>query len=476
MKMRIFALLFLALMIPQLTSAQATPEEEHVIQRAYARLSMATEVKGVEDSQATNQDQLNTELAGKVLQFQITSLSGGPTSEILDTPVVSLVSLTGDVLDVSTGETVNTNAITKTQVREPGANAHWVKSHDAFDQRSPLTFKEALSETGLPSANRYVQVSLIVTLAGRSRTYNSLFLFDAKGNASALDPVVGSSAVNHFVLRPVYPHMLMETDYYSSRAVTRVWLAAKQVLNCSSVEKSECCDLPAVRCGISQADLASLNAKPVSAASAAKLTVTPNDGIPGEGGPNATNCPASNFNYPLTPYNASDTNQHIDGNHSMVGDSYGTCTYANPPNGALCLTHATASITANMGESGSVTTPFSWHITGSSYTNSTADSIGGVATPTAIAAGAVQSCVAGLCTVTVGISGPGGSISFPATSVWTHSENYQATCGAVYGTAPPPGGGGPPVCIGDGCGGGGDKPLVVPKPITVPAEPLHRTD
>ena len=274
------SLLFFALMIPQLASAQATPEEEHLIQRTYARLAMATEVKGVEDSQATNQAQLNTELAGKVLQFQITSLSGGPTSEILDTPVASLVSLTGDVLDVSTGETVNTNAITKTQVREPGANAHWVKSHEAFDRRSPLTFKEALSHTGLPSANRYVQVSLIVTLAGRSRAYNSLFLFDAKGNVNAIDPVVGSSAVNHFVLKPVYPHMLMENDYYSSNSVTRAWLATKQVTNCSTGEKSECCDVPVMRCGISQADLNSLNAKPVSVVSDAKGTVTPDDGTP----------------------------------------------------------------------------------------------------------------------------------------------------------------------------------------------------
>jgi hypothetical protein len=283
MKMRIFAfvLLFLPLVIPQLASAQATTEEEHVIRRAYARLSMATEVTVVEVSQATNQDQLKTELDGKVLQLQITSLHGGSLSEILDTPVVSLVSLTGDVLDVSTGETVNTNAITKTEVREPGAKAHWVKSQDAFNhQRPSVTFKEALSETGLPSANRYVQVSLIVTLAGRSRTYNSLFLFDAKGNANAIDLVVGSSAVNHFVLQPVYPHMLMEADYYTSNPVSRAWLATKQIPNCSTEEKSECCDLPAVRCGISQADLASLNAKSVSVVSDAKGTVTPNDGTP----------------------------------------------------------------------------------------------------------------------------------------------------------------------------------------------------
>jgi hypothetical protein len=265
MKMRafMFVSMFLALMIPQFASAQVRPEEDHVIRRAYARLSMATEIKGVEDSQATNQDQLKTELDGKALQFQIATLSGGSMSEISDAPVVSLVSLTGDVLDVGPGETVNTNVDTKTQVREQGANARWADSHEAFDHRSPLTFKEVLSETGLPSATRYVQVSLIVTLAGRSRAYNSLFLFDAKGNASALDPIVGSSAVNHFILQPVYPHLLMETDHYTRNSITRSWLATKQIPSCSNTEKSECCDLPAVRCGISQADVYRLNAKPV---------------------------------------------------------------------------------------------------------------------------------------------------------------------------------------------------------------------
>ncbi len=249
---------FLVLMIPQCASAQVTPEEDHVIRRTYARLSMASEVKGVEDSQATNQDQLKTELDTKALQFQITSLNGGSTSEILDTPLVSLVSLAGNVLDVATGETVNANADTKTQIREQGANARWVESHDALDQRSPLTLK-MYSHTELPSANRYVQVALIVTLAGRSRAYNSLFLFDAEGNASAIDPVVGSSAVNHFILHQVYPHILLETDHYTKNPVTRAWLTTKQVANCSSGEKSECCDLPAARCGISQADASNLN-------------------------------------------------------------------------------------------------------------------------------------------------------------------------------------------------------------------------
>jgi hypothetical protein len=288
MKMRILALLFLALMIPQLASAQATPAEEHVVRRTYARLTMATEIKGVEDSKATNQSQLKTELNDKILQFQITSLTGGSMSEILDTPVDSLLSMTGDVLGVSKGETVSNNTITNVKTREPGADAHWVKSQEAFDHRSPLKFKDALSETGLPLATRYVQVSLIVTLAGRSRTYNSLFLFDAKGNASVIDLVVGSSAVNYFILQPVYPHILMENDYYTGNSVTRSWLATKQVSNCSTGEKSECCDVPVMRCGISQADLNSLNAKPVSVVSDAKGTVTPNDGTPGEGGPTVT--------------------------------------------------------------------------------------------------------------------------------------------------------------------------------------------
>jgi hypothetical protein len=250
---------FLALMVPKCASAQVTPEEDHVIRRSYARLSMASEVRGVEVSQATNQAQLKTELDRKAIQFQITSLKGGSISEILDTPLVSLLSLTGNVLDVSPGETVSINADTKTQVREPGASARWVESHDTLDQRSALTLKDVLSHTELPSANRYVQVALIVTLAGRSRAYNSLFLFDVGGNASAIDLVAGSSAVNHFMLLQVYPHILLETDYYTKNPATRAWLTTKQVANCSSGEKSECCDLPAARCGISQADASNLN-------------------------------------------------------------------------------------------------------------------------------------------------------------------------------------------------------------------------
>ena len=75
---------------------------------------MATGIKGVnEDSKATNQSQLKTELNDKILQFQITSLTGGSMSEILDTPVDSLLSMTGDVLlGVSKGETVSNNTIT----------------------------------------------------------------------------------------------------------------------------------------------------------------------------------------------------------------------------------------------------------------------------------------------------------------------------------------------------------------------------
>lgn len=443
--------------IAQSLPAQVAASDDVIVRRAYSRLALATEIEAIEFSQATTADSLKVDVADKVLEVQITSLTGGPISDVSGRPFTSLVHhLNGDVLLVSPGSTVHKEG-NSTYV-EQAASAKWVEAHpEALPDT--LTVKEVLAGSDIPLANRYVEVSLSVTLAGKSRAYQSLFFFDHNGGVLAVDSVIGNSALTHFATQPVYPNILLKSPYYSNKPATQLWMKGKQVSGCSDANPAECCD--STTCGVHASDV-----KPLEAA--AFDDPMPQSEVPAP----PVSCSQTNYNLGLIPYTDTDLTSHVTGNHNMVGDKYGYCVYSQPPSGAMCATVAQATISAGMNETGTVTPVLYLHETGSNHVNATAAGIGGIATPAALAGGAVESCLAGLCSVSVGISGPGGSISFPSKTVWTDAETFTMACGASYGVPQGGGGGGPPVfpCIVDGDCPPGDKPTIVPVKVTMPVK------
>lgn len=244
-------------LIAQFLPAQVTASDDAIVRLTYSRLVLATEIEAVEFSQATTADSLKSEMAGKALQVQISSLTGGPISDVAGRPINSLVHyLNGDVLSVSPGSTVHKEG-DNTYIQQI-ASAEWVEAHpEALPDT--LTVREVLAQSTIPLANRYVEVSLSVTLAGKSRGYQSLFLFDPKGDVLAVDSVVGNSALTHFVTQPVYPSILLKSRYYSHKPATQLWLNGKQVLGCSDSNPLECCD--SMTCGVRVSDMKQLVGK-----------------------------------------------------------------------------------------------------------------------------------------------------------------------------------------------------------------------
>ncbi len=107
-------------------------------------------------------------------------------------------------------------------------------------------------------------------MGGRSRSYNAMFLFRPSG-VQVLDNIININgrAVEYFVTHSSYPHALMETSLRNSPLV-KTWLLTNKVpAQLGSVAGSDTCDLAAVGCGVTEADIAS------SAAKTAKLPFKP---------------------------------------------------------------------------------------------------------------------------------------------------------------------------------------------------------
>jgi hypothetical protein len=103
----------------------------------------------------------------------------------------------------------------------------------------------------LRSYKRYAAVTVMVSYLGRSRTYNSLWLFDGVDPVLPVDFVTGHSDLSTFYKRAVVPTTLLETKSMGSNPAVRQWLQTHQLPDaaCKSTEAA-CCLPETMQCGV----------------------------------------------------------------------------------------------------------------------------------------------------------------------------------------------------------------------------------
>jgi hypothetical protein len=130
-----------------------------------------------------------------------------------------------------------------------------------------------------------------------------------------------------------------------------------------------------------------------------------------------------------------DFREHQTGNHYNVATTSGSCTYRSGTAG-WCTVTSTASGDSSTYEAGILSTLVDQHVAGAAAKGGRGTGYGGAsATAYAEGVGSIRSCFAGLCDVTISISGPlpegGFSISFPPDALWNSLPiGYGLTCEA----------------------------------------------
>jgi hypothetical protein len=78
------------------------------------------------------------------------------------------------------------------------------------------------------ASNRYAALAVTVSYLGRSRTYNSLWLFGG-ANLLPIDLIVGNSVLATIATKEVVPNTLLEGKLYASSPGVRSWLQTHQL-------------------------------------------------------------------------------------------------------------------------------------------------------------------------------------------------------------------------------------------------------
>ncbi len=258
-------------------SAQMT-HEEIVVRTTYAKLAYAVKIGEIHNVLSKKADpslaELENNIAGKQLTFEITNFTSGPVSEIAKRNLSDLVTKPDgqDVIDVALGTYNFTEDVEeKREVREiaeTGAQASWAPGQNlAADWNVP--FEQALPDFDAGSNAKYsgyAAYRVTVSFEGRSRSYIAMFLFGT-GTVPVLaaDNVTNSSALTQLVDKSVYPAVLLESPIRRKKGVAD-WLKSHQVRYpaCRSGEQQACCDLSSLSCSVAAADIAGALSKPMS--------------------------------------------------------------------------------------------------------------------------------------------------------------------------------------------------------------------
>ncbi len=260
--MRYLAVICMMLASISAAVAQMT-HEETMVRTAYARLSYAAQLRVVaEDAMGTthaahNKSELKAQIANLAPQFQIDNVVVGNLSTFAGISWEQLVTKpNGDLIDVISSGVSPTfttrNGTTKKSMFY--VMTGW-SSHSFERSWDGVSAAQGIVEVPkLPSelcCGSYASYRVRVTLEGRSRTYNALFLFgkDSKGNETIhmVDHVIGLGSLELVLTQSLYPEPLLET-YYREIPEISDWIAANTISRTNEVRDAYCsqagCGLP----------------------------------------------------------------------------------------------------------------------------------------------------------------------------------------------------------------------------------------
>jgi len=258
------AFVLVALLFSPLALANDMSREEVAVRTAYARLSYAAELRVVAQD-ATNAPgsahgskvELKAQIANLTPRFEIDNMVIGSLSAIADQPWERFANRPdGDLVDVgasrlSWGFTGTDGIVTKKSmfyVMTGWRNQAFGESWDGISVAQAVGDQQKLRQE---SYDRYAHYRVHVTLDGRGRTYNAIFLFgkDAKGNevVHIVDHIMGIGSLDLVLGRSLYPEVLLET-YYREAPEIADWVSASTVMNQTPTRDVFCipsgCGLP----------------------------------------------------------------------------------------------------------------------------------------------------------------------------------------------------------------------------------------
>jgi len=245
--------------------------DEQTVRTAYAKLAYAAQARTVymltRSNPKLDSNELSRQLQAEELRFEITELKAGPLSEIISKPYSDFVTPTD-------GQPVLSIAIDTESFDENGKRSvsnfafpHWEEGErSSSDWTIPVG--QALSLTKQTGKfSRYVTACITVRYQGKSRTYQTLWLFGTE--TLPIDTVTGNNILADFVTKSAFPSILTDTSLHSHAAVS-AWLSANQKFSqqCKKGKQDVCCDSD--HCGVSSSDLMSSSPAPT-------MTATPKE-------------------------------------------------------------------------------------------------------------------------------------------------------------------------------------------------------
>jgi hypothetical protein len=243
-----------------------TPEEA-AIRNAYAKLSYAVDINTAYRAALGNRNitpaALAKQVAGKRLSFKLGDFTCGNLADIGGEKYLTafpqypdgqdVIQISEDTEKYAEGPEDKPNSVTTVTAR-----AEWVTGPigKAPDWTVAKMIPVAEKESGVSPLVRYCTFSVTATLGDRSRTYQSEFMFGAKGQLVPGDTVValGGGAMWYFLDHPAYPGVLLETGLWGNAAV-RSFILTNQKTKTSCKKGDACCDVVALQCGVNSADL-----------------------------------------------------------------------------------------------------------------------------------------------------------------------------------------------------------------------------
>jgi len=246
--------------------------EERTVRMAYAKIVFAVQVQTVE--QAVHQKHrkldtpaLNSALDKNDLRITLSNFTVGDVSEIAQRSIQDLVTLpNGEGLLIITDATNSYKEHGRVTEETSLAIPEWQPGSGGGQSTVSTTLAEVLAVNQPTDVfQRYASFTIAFSFQGHNRKYKALVLFgkDANGADKVLvtDTVLGA-APQDMMRQSVYPAVLLGTSQGEVPAVIS-WFESKQVPASSCVRSAPgagasqdvCCDLNAMKCGISADDL-----------------------------------------------------------------------------------------------------------------------------------------------------------------------------------------------------------------------------
>lgn len=243
--------------------------EERQVRMAYAKIVFAIQVQTVE--QAIHQKHrkldtpaLNNALENNDLRVTLSGFTVGNISDIVQRDIRDLVTMPN-------GEEILSIADSSTTFKEHGKVTDetglglptWTPGFGGGQPTVSATLAEVLAvNQPTDDYQRYATFNVAISFQGKSRKYHALVLFGKDGNGVdkvlVTDTILGA-APQEMMIQSVYPTILLGTSQGEVPAVLS-WLESKQMPanSCARSSRSTqdvCCDLSALKCGISADDL-----------------------------------------------------------------------------------------------------------------------------------------------------------------------------------------------------------------------------